>query len=276
MIALAIGAFFTALALANELFRRSLVLTGLAFIVFPAVMTPHWIRSERVDWFLWAKLYSVVGGIVLMQLFRFTRVAKTAWGARVLWVVLFANILEAVVHDATSVGIWHRLNALSGVLLILSQPSARDIHVDESSPHRDLVWDMRWGWILGYTLWNWTFVETNFTEGAARHVAILGVPLFASLLRGSGAWIQARAFILGVDLLMRFTDDIGLRIAPAPRSWYAGRIGVVGVVVALCWTVTHVALYRLPPLLRRRAAASLPEATGAPPETPPSSRTGTD
>lgn len=242
--ALPLVLLFAGLLAFNELFRRSRVAAILAFVVFPIVMTPYWLRTVHFDWFLWAKLYSVIFGIAVIQSFRFTSLGDKPWMTKLLGFVLFANILEAVIQDATSPGLMHTLNALAGVLLIVSMPSTSRIRTDEHSP-RDMLWDMDWTWILGYTLWNWMFVNMNFNEGSVRHIAILVVPLVATLYSKKAIWLECRAFILGVDLLVKFTDESTLALVPTPSALASERVAQVGVPLGLGFILVHVVRSRL-------------------------------
>lgn len=158
------------------------------------------------DWFPWLKVLSVEVGILLLLLFRIRGLGKRQWGQWIVYFFLAGNIFEAVFRDVVAGSLANYLNAIAGVLLVLTLEEVRSIHIDAKKRYHDLAWGkMTLAWILGYTLWNWTFIYLNFGPASALpHVAVLGAALVVAFVC-TERWLQARIFTLGTYFVIFHT-----------------------------------------------------------------------
>ncbi len=196
---------FVGLTVAEEIFHRYPRFSLVFFSIASAVLFSCWVLLlGAADWFPWAKVFSIASGIAVLSIFRTTRLGKNA--KLVQWVTyafLAVNILEAVARDASSGGIGNYLNAAAGFLLIATLEKLRTVHIDKTGKCKDLYWSgMTLPWIIGYTLWNWTFVYLNFGfQSSVAHIAVLGAALTIGLIN-KDRWLQARVFTLGMFFIL--------------------------------------------------------------------------
>jgi len=58
-------------------------------------------------------------------------------------------------------GMANYFNAIAGILLIATLDKVDSISVTKDN-YKDVIWNkMTLMWIIGYTIWNWTFVYLN-------------------------------------------------------------------------------------------------------------------
>ena len=196
---------FVGLVITEEIFHRYPRFSLAFFSIASAVLFSCWVLLlGAADWFPWAKVFSIASGIAVLSIFRTTRLGKNA--KLVQWVTyafLAVNILEAVVRDALSGGIGNYLNAAAGFLLIATLEKLRTVRIDKTGKYKDLYWSgMTLPWIIGYTLWNWTFVYLNFGfQSSVAHIAVLGAALTIGFIN-KDRWLQARVFTLGMFFVL--------------------------------------------------------------------------
>jgi hypothetical protein len=244
---LTIVAMLTALVALAEVLRRVRAVAWFVFLILPPALLPLWIRSGDQGPVFWGKIILVLWGVVWLLACRDTRLGGKMWSLRVGTVIMALNIAELMARDlygGTAAG-W--LNAGAGAVLIVSMPGATRIRID---PRRDFLWDIPYGWIVSYTLWNWTFVYLNFSAGSGRTIALLGAPLVIGLWDRQ-RWLQARAFTLGASLLLTFTWHPLSTIGSTP-AWYTPWFGVLVAGSALGSGCLYAA-FALRQTMRRRA-----------------------
>lgn len=196
---------FVGLVITEEIFHRYPRFSLAFFSIVSVVLFSCWVLLVgAADWFPWAKVLSIASGIIVLSLLRTTKLGSNA--KLVAWTTyafLAVNILEATVRDTVVGNLANYLNAAAGFLLIVTLEKIRTVHVDTKNKHRDLYWSgMTLPWIVGYTLWNWTFVYLNFGfTSSMAHVAVLGSALIV-VLRDKERWLQARAFTLGMFFIL--------------------------------------------------------------------------
>lgn len=230
---------FIGLAITEEIFHRYPRFSLAFFSIASIILFPCWVLLVGVeDWFAWMKVLSIASGIIVLSLLRTTKLGGNA--KLVMWTTyafLAVNILEATVRDAIVGNVANYLNAAAGFLLIVTLEKLRTIHIDKKGGHRDLLWDgMTFPWIVGYTLWNWTFVYLNFGfQSSVMHIAVLGAA-FVVVFRNKDRWLQARAFTLGMYFILfhslphlvpnltinRSSDQLGLLISLIPFGFMVG------------------------------------------------------
>lgn len=225
---LKIVAMLIALVLLAEVFRRVRAVAWFVFLILPPALLPLWIRSGDQGAVFWGKIVLVLWGVVWLLACRDTRLGGEMWALRVGTVILALNIVELMARDLYGSTMAGWLNAAAGAMLIVSMPGATRIRIDA---RRDFLWDIPYGWIVAYTLWNWTFVYLNFSAGSGRTIALLGAPLVIGLWDRQ-RWLQARAFTLGASLLLTFTWRPLSTIGSTP-DWYTPRLGVLSAGFAL-------------------------------------------
>ena len=204
------------LLLAYEVLRRAgkWISWGLFFAV-PLTLTPYWFAVNDFDFFLWIKSYSVFFCIVWGTALRFTSLGERPWARTTIHLLLAGNILEAIAVDVLESGLAHTMNAIVGLILIATLPYGSDSsRIDTAGRSRDLLSGTSRTWIVGYTLWNWTFVYLNYPMLSGHHTAVLAAGLIVAAI-DARQWTQARACTLGLNLLATAT------FYPEVTSWCA-------------------------------------------------------
>lgn len=202
-----------ALLLAEELFRHYPKFALAVFLFVPVLLIPYWRLSGVSGWFPWVKGFSVMAGIVLIVLFRITKLERTKIGRWSIYLFLIVNILEAVTKDAMAGAYANYLNALAGILLVATLSGPDSIHIDVKERYKDIHWgEMTVPWIVGYTLWNLVFIYLNYTPSLIHHSAVLASALVVALI-DKERWLQTRAITLGTYFILSISilhSDAGL------------------------------------------------------------------
>ena len=176
-------------------------------------------------WFGWVKVISALIGVCGFMLIRFTDLGKTKFAAFFPVTILSINIAEAVfrelevfqtykVMEIDPAGIvqlggpWNILNAIAGVLCIVTLTGFVGIKVSKDKS-KDMVWpDMTWMYIIGYTLWNVAYVYNCIsTRSMYSGVSILLAALIAEFFFKKGVWLQHRAQILAFYAMFALSFD---------------------------------------------------------------------
>ncbi len=187
---------------AQEFFRRYPRITMVSFIVIPILLIPYWRLGGVEDWFLWVKGFSVMASIVLIVLFRITRLGNVKLGQQLIHLFLVINIIEAITKDIVVGNIANYFNAMAGILVITTLNRFNIAHIDTKGEYKDIRWGgMTLMWIVGYTLWNWVFVYLNFSQGSIHHLAVLLAALVIALV-DKERWLQTRAVTLGTYFIL--------------------------------------------------------------------------
>ncbi len=207
----------------------------LAFGLAPILLTPYWLHENCFDTFVWLKIYSVLFCICWAGWLRFTASGQNKWCRRSVTWLLAANILEATVVDLAGNAMANWLNGLAGLLLLVSIPYREDlVRIDQSNTLRDLQFDLGLPWIIGYTLWNWTFVYINYPAFSGHHTAILAAALIAGAINPR-IWLQARAATLGSNLVLFATSYSGTLELHDASQWQNMFVGNAIAACALLW-----------------------------------------
>lgn len=194
------------LMLLNEICRRFKWTNYLLFFVLPIVLIPLWSSYGVTYWFKWVKLYSVVGAAALFTLIRFTKVGNMKWAKFGAAAFLAINISEAVMQDFSMGNLANVLNAIGGILSIITLTGWLSIHADKSK-EQDMVWPaMTTFWIIAYDVWNIVFVYLNFPGSATAQMMVLVAATLPALFIKKGTWLQARAFTLAGSFMYYFTN----------------------------------------------------------------------
>jgi hypothetical protein len=205
ILAFYVSVLFVWLLITQEVFRRFPRFTFAVFTILSILLVPYWTEKGTIkDWFNWVKVFSVIFPLIWFSIFRLTSIGETKFAKWVIYLLLLANILEAVVKDSLSGGAAHYFNAMAGILLIATLNK-----IDSISTSKDKYLDVNWNgmtlaWIIGYTIWNWTFVYLNLINVAALHIAVLGASLVIAFIN-KGRWLQVRTLTLGTFLFFYFT-----------------------------------------------------------------------
>jgi hypothetical protein len=196
----------------NEVLRRSLRLSFAVFLLVPVALTfTVWINTGTgaypsiSTWFHWAKLYSVIAGVLWFTAMR----QFDAFGGRkyAKWVaagILAVNIFEAVARDI-QLGVeggpfFHYLNALAGILNVIAIADPADMRRSDAKS-RDMLWPkLSMLWIIAYDVWNLVYIWNCVPEHACYGLAVLGAATVA-VFWNKGSWLQARAYTLGLWMM---------------------------------------------------------------------------
>lgn len=222
--------FFAVIVFINELTRRSLKLSILVFVILPMLLAIGiylgFLGSPTgKTWFSWVKVVSALAGVYGFLLIRFSKLGKGNFAYFFPVSIMTLNIAEAVYRelevfatfktlsfDAGGVmvlgGYWNILNAIAGILCIVTLTGFVGITASKDQS-KDMIWpDMTWMYILGYTIWNFTYVYNCISNRSMyAGVGILGAALFAELVFKRGAWFQHRAQTLSVYVMFSLSFD---------------------------------------------------------------------
>ena len=235
---------FVALVVTQEIFHRFPRFTLALFSIASIVLFPCWILLFGVeDWFAWIKVFSIASGIILLSLFRTTRLGTKTLVRWSTYAFLVVNILEAVLKDITTGTGANYLNALAGILLIVTLNKIRTVHIDTSSKHKDLLWgSMTLPWIVGYTIWNWVFVYLNFGfQSSMMHIAVLASALVVVCV-DKERWLQARVFTLGTFFIFFHSfPHLSSRLLAAGQNERFGLfVSMISSGFMILYTILHV------------------------------------
>ncbi len=204
----------------NELFRRYKWPAVIFYMVLPIVLIPLWSSHGVSYWFKWVKLYSVVFACVWFTFMRYTKLGNKNYAKFVAAAFLAVNIAEAVMQDFSMGYVANILNAIGGILSIVTLTGYKGIHID-SSKQKDMVWPaMSVLWIIAYDIWNFVFVYLNFPGSAANQFMVLLACTIPSLFIKKGTWLQARAFTLAAWFIYYFSSPLFIEshLVPLPRN----------------------------------------------------------
>lgn len=207
----------------NEIFRRFKWATILFFVILPLFLTPLvWSQHGVTYWFKWVKIYSVVFAVIWFTLIRFTRLGNYNWVKLIAALFLAVNIAEAVSQDF-SMGYWPNLmNAVAGMLNIITLFYGWKLIGPDNSKHKDMIWPgMTIFWIIAYDIWNIVYVYLNFPGSTSAQMMVILACTIPALFIKKGTWLQARAFTLAAWFMYyftfpRFTEQLELLV---PRSY---------------------------------------------------------
>ncbi len=227
---LAVVGLMGALIALNEIARRNKWVGILVFTLLPLLLalgvTLGLLGSPTgKTWFGWVKVVSALAGVYGFMAIRYTKLGSTRFAFVFPGAILALNIAEAVYRelqifftvttptvDAGGIliqgGIWNVLNATAGLLCILTLTGFGGIAVSKDKS-KDMVWpDMTWAYIVGYTLWNFTYVFNCISNRSMyAGFAILAAALISELLFKRGAWLQHRAQILSLYAIFSLSVD---------------------------------------------------------------------
>lgn len=228
---------FIGFLIADSLFRHFKLLTLAVFIVLPIILLPVWIIEYHFNWFFWVKMFSVTFGISLLFVCGNTKLSQSPWMYTIIWLAFAINIAEAMLYDVLATNHLQYINVLTGIILIITLPGPSTMKIDESTPEHDFSWDISYGWIVAYTLWNWIFVYGNWPGmGARHHIAVLGASLFVALFHRT-LWAEARAFTLGTYFIIWFLFKPSLDGLPEMSSWYDSNLYLIIATLTLCYSL---------------------------------------
>lgn len=223
---LAFIGIFVGLIVINEITRRSKILSVITYIIIPVIFTIFiWGKTESENtsgnWFAWVKTYSALAGVVgFMAIRYFKKLQKNKWVLLFPGLILSINILEAVFRDfevfsKTNVvengltligGPWNIINGIAGILTIVTITGWFGIKIAKTKS-KDMIWaDQLWFWVIGYGVWNLSYVYNCIPERAFyAGVALIFSSTLLSFFSTKGAWLQHRAQTLALWAMFTLT-----------------------------------------------------------------------
>ena len=227
---LALVVFIAAFLFLNEISRRSIKVSMLMYVLLPVLLAigiffgPLGSPTGKT-WFGWVKVVSALIGVYGFLLIRFTKLGTKKFAAVFPAAILSINIAEAVFReleifvtyktltvDAGGIvvqgGPWNILNAIAGVFTIITLTGFVGIRVSKDKS-RDMIWpDMTWPYVIGYTLWNYTYVYNGISNRSLyAGFGILTAAVIAEYFFKRGAWLQHRAQILSLYTMFSLSVD---------------------------------------------------------------------
>lgn len=195
--------YFFVLLLINEILRRYPKALLFFFGIFPFLTLPFWFNRWGGDWFVIAKVFSVWLASVWKWAIRFTKMAEKTWALYIVQFLLMVNCAEATIKDFQE---GNMINAAAGFILVLTVPGPKTISVDKEGKWRDFLYNIPILWVLGYTIWNFTFVAGSYPHMYRMHIPILLAALIPVYF-DNRLWNQARGFTLGGHFLFQTLLD---------------------------------------------------------------------
>lgn len=227
---IALVLFIVVLLFVNEITRKSKKISVLVFCVLPVVLAIGVAMGilgspTGKTWFGWVKVVSALMGVYGFMLIRFTNLGKKRFAAIFPVAILSLNIAEAVYREfevfatyktltvdpggvLVMGGAWNIFNGIAGILCIVTLTGFVGIRVSKDKS-KDMVWpDMTWGYCIGYTLWNFTYVYNCIsTRSMYAGFGILFAALIAEYVFKRGVWLQHRAQILSIYVMFSLSVD---------------------------------------------------------------------
>jgi hypothetical protein len=266
------------LILLNEMARRSRMLSLSLFFILPVVLSifvwPYTVEvnSEVDTWFNWIKVYSSILGCLGILAIRFIKQLNTNKYLLLLPAIMLAlNILIAVIRELqvyhyngivdgimVNGGPWNILNAVAGLLIIVTITGWRGIYISKSRS-RDMIWpDQLWFWISAYSLWNFAFVyncasDHSFYSGGALLISSL-IPAF---FLEKGAWLQHRAYTLAAWMMFTLSypafvgkSDFSVNSSHSEAAqWFISGLSLISTITVAVFHLYQIVKHKRNPLV---------------------------
>ncbi|MBO8159424.1 MAG: hypothetical protein H0Z36_07670 [Thermosyntropha sp.] len=231
-------------------FMRKHYKLSMYFFLASLLTFPLWFNGVE-GWFRWAKILSVILPTIVVGLARisvyeqrkgkFWEFLQKDWLLWFLYCILFLNILEATIKDAT---MGNYFNALCGLLLCLTIPFPPKFWKISTEPHGDLIAYTTAAWNFIYTSWNACFVYAESPVYFFSSVCILLAAELYPIIKGRPElYIIARVYTLAIHLLLRacFVDLFPTLMNAAPfhnlevlKVW-----GIINGIMIIPYTLWH-------------------------------------
>ena len=215
-------ALIVCVLLANEITRRSKIVSVVTFVVIPIIIFVLCVPLKLLGspsgqtWFGWVKAVSALVGVLGFMAIRFTSFGKKKYAYYFPVAIFGLNIVEAVYRDIEVYlnyqtptwdeaglylqgGPWNLINAVAGVFLLLSMTGWMGIKVAKTKS-QDMIWpDQLWFMIIAYDLWNISYCYNSIsTRAMYAGVAIIIACSLGVFFGHRGAWLQDRAQTLAI------------------------------------------------------------------------------
>ncbi len=216
------------LLLINEITRKSKWAAVFCYIVLPIGLTIFlWPKSAGAGtsggyWFAWVKTYSALAGVVGFMAIRYIKkVKENKYAIYFPVAILVINIIEAIIRDfevstmngevqngiTLLGGSWNIINAIAGILLILSLTGWAGIRI-ANTKSQDMIWpDQLWFWVVAYDLWNVAYCYNCISERSMYAGVVILAACTIALVFKRGAWLQHRAATLALWAMFSLSLD---------------------------------------------------------------------
>ena len=228
--------------LAHEAFRRFPKTSSLFFLALPCFLLPLWIeRNPDCDWLFWVKLFSAIVSMGWILAVRIYRPKAEKWAYLFGYGLVILNLLEPGIRLICAWSFPLLFNCLAWLMLIASLPRLASLGVGKEKFH-DLLWDVPYPWILGYSLCVCVFINLIFPDSAMRVLAGILAPLAISFFNRQ-LYFQARASTLCFYLILGFTYPSSVNMLTPPAGWRDSRIELALSIFSFAWMLVYT-IYR--------------------------------
>lgn len=209
----------------NDFARKNLRNAVFTFVILPVILLvfvwPNTSPGTNVmSWFFIAKLIAILAFAWIIMALRYsTRVQNIPWFKYLIPLLLAINMVEAIlkefevasytpgVHEGLYYigGTWNILNGVAGIINIILICGFTGIYISKDKT-KTMVWpDMTIWWIIGYDLWNFTYLYNCIGDRSFYVGGILVAATYAAHMSRKGAWMQHRVYTLAVNMMIVFT-----------------------------------------------------------------------
>ena len=238
-----VAILYVLVELARKHLKAATIVSGLSLLAFP-----FWFKTFGGDWFRLGKVIIVLVPTFMVHIFRINNKYKDKgldffkknWVYWFLYIVLFANILEASIKDLS---LGNYLNFGAGILCAITIPlPMKAWRFGGKEGYAEIISDLPLMWCLLYTTWNAGFVYAENTGFFASSLCILMVPeIFSIVRKRSDLWLHARVYTLAIHMFIRGTLGDVFDPIMGSQSWRIEGIipwiGAFNFVFAIAYTV---------------------------------------
>ncbi len=209
----------------NDFSRKNLKTGIFTFVIVPILLLVFvWPKTSPgtnvMSWFFIAKLLAILAFAWIIMAMRYsTKIQNISWFKYLVPLLLVINMIEAIlkefevatytpgVHEGLYYigGNWNIINGVAGIINILLICGFTGIYISKDKT-KTMVWpDMTIWWIIGYDLWNFTYLYNCIGDRSFYVGGILVAATYAAHVSRKGAWMQHRVYTLAINMMIVFT-----------------------------------------------------------------------
>ncbi len=197
-----------------EFFRKNVKISFFLFTIF-LICTSHLYiykinnyNDYKAVWFTYTKLFLVLTSIYIGFFVRWNQNSLKNYQKIMIYSIFFLNILIALFLELMVKAEFYQLNIFSAFVLLLSLNEYKSINLSNDDS-KDIEWNcIDKKYIIAYTLWNLSFVYSNFPGIILQHSIVLLSPILLSIFYAKkNNWLFYRSISLGLFLLFSIYMD---------------------------------------------------------------------